>query len=144
MTTHHPHAWLFALPDQEAESAAGSGLQILPTGGVAMVSGDASVRQALLLLLSTSPGERVMRPSYGCNLRRLVFSVNDDTTAGLAIHFVRQAIARHEPRVEIISLDAGRDETNPAILSIHLEYRVRASGSVDGLAFDLDLAAPNI
>ena len=68
-----------------------------------MVEDDASIRQSLLLLLSTSPGERVMRPDYGCSLRRLVFAPNDDTTAGLAIHYVRQAVERWEPRVEILA-----------------------------------------
>ena len=70
---------------------------------------EASVRQAILLLLSTRPGERVMRPTYGCDLHRLVFSPNDDTTAGLAIHYVRQALERWEPRIEVIRLDAGRE-----------------------------------
>src|SRR5262245_66442213 len=62
------------------------GLQSSPTGALATVEDEASVRQSILLLLSTAPGERVMRPDYGCDLRRLLFEPNDDTTAGLAIH----------------------------------------------------------
>ena len=49
-----------------------------------MVQYNDSIRQAILLLFSTRPGERVMRPDYGCDIHRLVFSPNDDTTAGLA------------------------------------------------------------
>ena len=41
-----------------------------------------------------------MRPGYGCHLFRLAFAPNDDTTAGLAIHYVRQALERWEPRIE--------------------------------------------
>ena len=103
-------AWRFVHPDIVAEEGAASGgLQVTPRGRIDMVQDDASIRQSLLLLLSTSPGERVMRPDYGCYLRRLVFAPNDDTTAGLAIHYVRQAVGRWEPRVEIIGVDAGRD-----------------------------------
>src|SRR5215468_12298027 len=99
-----------------------AGLNLSPTGGIEMVEDRDSVRQAILLLLSTRPGERVMRPNYGCDLHRLVFSPNDNTTAGLAIHYVRQAIERWEPRVEVVRLDAERDpeQTNPGYLGITL------------------------
>ena len=50
-----------------------------------------------------------------------------DTTAGLAIHYVRQAIARWEPRVEVVHLDAGRNPDAPETLDIFLRYRVRGS-----------------
>ena len=78
-----------------------------------MVDESGSVRQAILLLISTTPGERVMRPNYGCALGRLVFSPNDDTTAGLATHYVRQALLRWEPRIQILQLEATRGSTRP-------------------------------
>ena len=87
-----------------------------------MVSEAASVRQSILLLLSTSPGERVMRPNYGCDLQRLLFAPNDDTTAGLAIHYVRQALERWERRIRILHLDAHPHPENPGALEISLEY----------------------
>ena len=85
--------WRFNHPDFDT-TAERSGLENGPTGGVEMVTDDAAVRQSLLLLLSTVPGERVMRPEYGCNLHKLIFAPNDDTTAGLAVHYVRQAVER--------------------------------------------------
>ena len=92
-----------------------------------MVEGDAAIRQAILLLLSTTPGERVMRPDYGSRLHRLVFAPNDDTTAGLAIHYVRQALRRWEPRVDVLDVDAGPDPDTPSRLTVRVRYRVRAS-----------------
>ena len=104
-----------------------------------MVEDEDAVRQAILLLLSTSPGERVMRPEYGCDLHRLIFSPNDDTTAGLAIHYVRRALERWEPRIDILRLDATRCAENPGVLEIVLEYRVRATWQIENLVFHLDL-----
>ncbi len=98
-----------------------------------------SVRQAILLLLSTVPGERVMRSQYGCDLFRLVFSPNDDTTAGLAIHYVRQAIERWEPRIDIERLDARRSAFDPALLEIELRYRVRRTAQQDLLIYSVSL-----
>ena len=68
-----------------------------------------------------------MRPEYGCSLNRLVHAPNDDTTAGLAIHFVRQAVARWEPRVDVVRVDASGDEDDSTRLQITLNYRVRAT-----------------
>jgi phage baseplate assembly protein W len=110
-----------------------------PAGGIAVVEDDEAIRQSLMMLISTRPGERVMRPEYGCDLSRLVFSPNDDTTAGLAIHFVRQAVERFEPRVEVIRVDASRDPEESTRLVIALDYRVRATLRGDTVVVGVDL-----
>jgi Bacteriophage baseplate protein W len=110
-----------------------------PRVGIEMVAEDESVRQAILLLISTVPGERVMRPSYGCLLHRLIFSPNDDTTAGLAIHYVRQALERWEPRIDILRIDAQRNDDDPARLDVSLQYRVKATLRADELVFPVAL-----
>jgi len=133
-------SWRFTNP-AFGDPVRSAGLQVSNRGGIDMVEGAASVRQALFMLLATRPGERVMRPNYGCNLHRLVFSPNDDTTAGLIIHYVRQAIERWEPRIEIIHLDAtqSQDAASPGTLEISLEYRVRATSQTERLAYAFDL-----
>ena len=133
-------AWRFVHPDFDSPENA-AGLRISNRGGIDMVEEHASVRQAILLLLSTRPGERVMRPTYGCNLHRLIFAPNDQTTAGLAIHYVRQAISRWEPRVDILRIDAVRaaEVVASGTLDIVFEYRVKATQRADRLTFPFDL-----
>jgi uncharacterized protein len=139
MNASRNRAFRFLHPDLDVpEEFAGLGLS--PTGGMAMVADDEAVRQAILLLLSTAPGERVMRPAYGCDLSKLLFSPNDDTTAGLAIHFVQQALNRWEPRIEVLRLDAGRNEADPSCLTVELEYRVRATQHADRLSLSVNLS----
>lgn len=118
--------WRFLLPGLDAPDPH-AGLQPGLTGAVALVEDDEAIRQSLLLLVSTRPGERVMRPEYGCDLHRLIFSPNDDTTAGLAIHYVRRAVDRWEPRVEVLDVDATRSPEDPTALEVVLDYRVRAT-----------------
>ena len=127
-------AWLFNDP---GAPRVGSGLAVSPRGGAAMVDGEASIRQAILLLLSTRPGERVMRPEYGCGIHRLTFMPADGTTSGLAIHYVRRALERWEPRIDVLAVDAlvGDDGR----LEIHLHYRVRATLRTDRLVVPLTL-----
>ena len=103
-TSRQFRGWRFLHPDLDVSEEM-AGLQLAPDGGIQMVEGNAAIRQAILLLLSTIPGERVMRPDYGCELYRLIYAPNDDTTAGLAIHYVRRALERWEPRIEIVELE---------------------------------------
>lgn len=144
-------AWRFHLPRLSAGAGApeGSdsleaGLGVSAGGSIAMVEDEDSVRQAIFLLLATVPGERVMRPEYGCDLHRLVFSPNDDTTAGLAQHYVGRALERWEPRIQIMHLDAVRNEADPSQLDIHLEYRVRATRRTERLLFPMSLTGERV
>ena len=131
-------SWRFLVPRLDAPGEP-VGLVVDPSGAIDTVADDEAVRQSLLMLISTRPGERVMRPEYGCDLHRLVFSPNDDTTAGLAIHFVRQAVERWEPRVEILRVDANRDPDEATRLAIALDYRVRATLQAGSIEVGVDL-----
>jgi phage baseplate assembly protein W len=138
MSTPRHRAWRFLHPDLDAPEAA-AGLRLSPRGSIEAVDESASVRQAVLLLLSTVPGERVMRPDYGCHLHRLAFAPNDPTTHGLAIHYVRRALERWEPRIEILKIDAAQNPAHPERLDILLQYRVRSTQHVTREAFSLNL-----
>ncbi len=132
-------AWRFWYPELDVPPAF-AGLGISSQGHIEMVKENESVRQAILLLLSTTPGERVMRPGYGCHLHRILFYPNDDTTAGLAIHYVRRALEQWEPRIEIMHLDAQRNPDDDARLDILLDYRVKATQRLDSFALSINLA----
>lgn len=131
-----PHcAFRFDHPD----TGSGAGFTISPLGTLDTVSGAESIRQAIHLLLSTAPGERVMRPGYGCDLRQLLFAPNDDTTAGLAVHYVRRALQAWEPRIELLQIDAHASREAPSRLEIVIDYRVRTTGRTDGVSLSLEL-----
>lgn len=133
-------SWRFNFPGP-GESGGPAGICVSARGAIAMVTEAASVRQAILLLLGTRVGERIMRPEYGCELSKLLFAPNDDTTAGLAIHYVRQALTRWEPRIEQLRLDAVRRADQPSRLDLVLDYRLRMNGQADQTSVTLDLHA---
>jgi uncharacterized protein len=141
MNASRYRSWRFTFPavDTGIEDA---GLSVSPQGGIAMVADAESVRQAILLLVATRPGERVMRPDYGCPLYRLAFEPNDDTTAGLAMHYVRQALDRWEPRVVVLAIDAERSDEHPSRLLLELHYRLKSQASTQTLGIALDLQRP--
>lgn len=148
MTDTRVRAMRFVLPQtlitEPSRAWTAAGFQVGPTGATEMVEDDAAIRQSIMLLVATRPGERVMRPEYGCSLTRLVFAPNDETTAGLAIHYVRSAVERWEPRVDMLRVDAVRDPERPDRLVILLDYRVRASQRTDQLRIPFDLTTGGV
>ena len=120
-----------------AEQFVGSGwsfpLRIGPTGGIALVSGEKEVEEAIRLVLSTAPGERPMRPEFGCGIHRYVFDVVDAETLGRMELEIGKAIARWEPRVDLVGVQFDTSATGEGRLDITIGYRVRATNHVRNL-----------
>ena len=79
-------------------------LQVDPRGGIALATGTHDIEQAIRIILMTAPGERVMRPEFGCRIHELVFAPHDASTESLAAYYVQVALERWEPRVEFVVL----------------------------------------
>lgn len=94
-----------------------------------------SIRESIMLILSTSRGERIMRPDFGCRLHELAFSSNDTSTASLAIFHVEEALKRWEPRIELIRVDASADTKERDRLDISIEYRDISSNNRYNLVY---------
>lgn len=103
-------------------------------GQLGLVDGPACIRQSLVTLLSTRPGERVMRPRYGCDLDAIAFAPMGPTTFMLAKLIVRRAVERFEPRVVITGIDVIEDPVAPSNLLLTLGYRIKSGGISTGLA----------
>jgi phage baseplate assembly protein W len=95
------------------------------TGGdLAYAAGAEKVREAILLVLRTEPGERVMRPTFGCGLRRFLAEPNTVATRARLVQQVTAAIEAWEPRVRLREVTATGSAEDPALvlLTIHYEH----------------------
>ncbi|EHN72600.1 GPW/gp25 family protein [Streptomyces coelicoflavus] len=121
-----------------AEQFVGSGwsfpLRIGPTGGIALVSGEQEIEEAMQLVLATAPGERPMRPEFGCAIHDLVFAPVNEQTAGRIQHEVLVSLDRWEPRIEVHEVDvsAGDDRS---VLYIDVRYSIRGTNNPRSLVF---------
>ena len=100
--------------------------------GLAESEGPAKVAESIRVLLGTQYGERLMRPLFGCNLKSLVFAVNDPATANLARYYVTEGLARWEPRITVLEVTVTNDVVGGRLL-IEISYRLRATGDVQTL-----------
>ena len=104
------------------------------TGSVRLVSGAEEIDAAIRMILSTVPGERVMRPEFGCGMWELVFAPLTAGTLGLVEQAVREALERREPRIDLEVVDATADQATGTV-HIRLAYRIRATNDVRNLVF---------
>lgn len=104
-------------------------------GQVLFSAGEANIKQSLILILGTSPGERVMLPEFGCRINELLFAANNSTTEGLAELYVRQAVERWEPRVLVNDVSSVIEFTDRNILTITLSYVIRDKNQPDNLVY---------
>ena len=110
-------------------------------GGVEQTaSGEEAVRQSIWMILGTAPGERVMRPDFGCGMHDMVFGVNGAGTANAVAVAVRQALARWEPRIDVLDVYAVPDGGDPHRLLIEINYQVRSTNSRFNLVYPFYLS----
>lgn len=101
-------------------------------------AGPSRIQESIRIILGTQYGERVMRPDFGCNLKRLVFAPNNESTASLARYYVEEGLSRWEPRIELVDVTVTDDGTGAALL-IDITYRIRATGAADRVVLPLPL-----
>jgi phage baseplate assembly protein W len=101
-----------------------------------------SVRQSILIILSTAKGERVMRPDFGCGLDELVFAVNGSATQGMAEFEVREALQNWEPRIDVLRVEASSTGQRGEQLLIQIDYRVRMTDTRYNLVYPFYLDRP--
>jgi len=105
------------------------------TGGIALVEAEREVEQSIQIILGTAPGERPMRPEFGCAIHELVFAPADATTAGQVAHRVRAALQRWEPRIDVVDVQVLFDEVDAGTLLIVVSYALRTDNDPRNLVF---------
>jgi phage baseplate assembly protein W len=106
-----------------------------PHGGFALSEGPEDIQEAVWIILGTAPGERPMLPAFGCGIHDLVFAPDDPARRGDVAHAVRAALARWEPRIDVLDVRVGGDPEPLAPLLIDIDYRIRATNAFDNLVY---------
>lgn len=110
-------------------------MQLDNRNNIGMADGDAAIRQSLYLIIFTVPGERVMRPDFGCEIHSLIFDPVNEETAIQARRFVEEAITRWEPRIELVDLDVSFGELDRGELLIRINYKHKDKPDVRSLVY---------
>jgi uncharacterized protein len=110
-------------------------LQVDRRGGIALARDETDIEQAIELILGTAPGERPMRPEFGCGVHDFVFDSVDASTVGKMEEAIRDALDRWEPRVIVQTVEFDLSYVGEGRLVIDIGYRVRVTNTLRNLVY---------
>lgn len=121
-----------------SKSFLGTGWSFPPSftsNGLVTVSAEQDIYESLWILLSTTPGERVMQPAYGCGLKAHVFDTLNESSFAVMRNLVEKAILFFEPRVTVEKIDIDDQESLEGKVQLNIVYRVRSTNNRYNLVY---------
>jgi len=110
-------------------------LQVDRRGGIALARDETDIEQAIELILGTAPGERPMRPEFGCGVHDYVFDSIDASTIGKMENAIRDALDHWEPRVVVETVEFDLSDVDEGRLMIDIGYRIRVTNTIRNLVY---------
>ena len=110
-------------------------LQVDRRGGIALARDETDIEQAVELILGTAPGERPMRPEFGCGVHDFVFDSIDASTIGKMEESIRDALDHWEPRIVVETVEFDLSAVDEGRLMIDIGYRVRVTNTMRNLVY---------
>jgi phage baseplate assembly protein W len=104
-------------------------------GKLTFTSGEEKIRQSIWIILSTAPGERQMRPGFGCGIHDLVFEPNTAALRGVVQAKAREALTRWEPRIDVLDVRVETPSDARNYLLIRVDYRTRSNNAFFNLVY---------
>jgi phage baseplate assembly protein W len=110
-------------------------LQVTPDGRIAQARHEQRIEESIYIVLSTSRGERVMLPDFGCGIHDRLFAPNNPGTLAMVEKNVREALVAGERRIDVLDVFTEVGPENPNLLLIRISYRIRANNAVGNLVY---------
>ncbi len=106
---------------------------------VAISRYEEKIKQSIHIILGTAKGERVMRPTFGCNIHDYIFAVINATTLNRIKSAVREALILWEPRIEVLRIQSSTRNANRGVIDVEINYKVRYTNTAFNLVYPVYL-----
>lgn len=110
-------------------------MQIDALGGTEMSHDEENIRQCMMLILGTAPGERMRRPKFGCAIHDILFEPNTAVTAAKIEYEVKRALIDYEPRIGDVEVTAKPDENEQSRMNVTIAYTIRKTNTKANLVY---------
>jgi uncharacterized protein len=124
---------------RDAKSFLGNGLnfpvRMNARGEIMLVSGAEDIEQSIRIILGTQPGERVMRPTFGCRAYELIFEPRSAETASLLQEYVSEALTMWEPRIDVQSINVINDDAQESAFLVEIDYEIKATHDIRSIVY---------
>jgi len=104
-----------------------------------MTTGIQDIENSIHILLSTALQERVMQPTYGCNLDSMLFESMNEHFKTYLKHLVKSAIMYHEARIKADNINVKMDESVEGRILIIIDYTIRSTNTKLNYVYDFYL-----
>jgi phage baseplate assembly protein W len=105
------------------------------SGKIRVSRHEEDIRESICIIIGTAPGERIMRPLFGCGINRYVFATVNMTTLRLIENTVREALVAWEPRIDVLGVSTDTSDMDNGRLLISIDYQVRSSNARFNLVY---------
>jgi phage baseplate assembly protein W len=109
-------------------------------GQVALITGTEDINQSILIILKTRPGERVMRPTFGCKANELLFEPRSAGTVSQLQNYIIEALRMWEPRIDVIDVNVAEEGGDVGILMTEIVYQIKATHDTRSLVYPFYIA----
>jgi phage baseplate assembly protein W len=109
-------------------------IRVNPSGGISYSAEEQNIQESIWIILATAPGERQMRPDFGCGIQAYVFAPINPTTFGNIAHQVRQALTKWEPRIDLLNVNV-EVGSEPSQILIRADYKIRSTNSFHNMVY---------
>ncbi|MBI1298426.1 baseplate protein [bacterium] len=111
-------------------------LRVNAQGGLALSRGASEIEESIRIILETAPGERVMRPEFGCRVWELLFDPRNAATEAAAIEYVAGALKLWEPRIDVVSVNMINDPNyDDSVMLVEIQYRIKRTHDERSIVF---------
>jgi phage baseplate assembly protein W len=111
-------------------------IKVNAKGGLSYSEGPERIQDAIWIVLSTSLGERLMRPDFGAGVHEYVFQSNSDVMRTLLKSAVNEALLKWEPRIELTNVSV-QEGDQPSQVRVSIDYRIRTTNELFNLVYPL-------
>jgi len=105
------------------------------TGSIRLTNPIEDIERSMRIILLTAPGERIMRPNFGCRIWELLFEPITPNLLGQVIEVVREALAMWEPRIQVLDVDPSPEGRDNGLINVRIEYEVSTTNDRRNLVF---------
>ena len=102
---------------------------------VAISRYEQKIKESIQIILGTAKGERVMRPTFGCNIHDYIFAVINATTLNRIKSAVKEALILWEPRIEVLAVRSSTRNASRGFIDIEIDYKVRYTNTAFNLVY---------
>lgn len=110
-------------------------MQIDALGGAELSSDDENIRQSMMCIIGTAPGERMMRPTFGCAIHDILFEPNTAVTAAKIEYEVKRSLTEFEPRIGDVEVSAHPDDSEQSRMNVTISYTIRKTNTKANLVY---------